>query len=267
MNSLLATLMELRIFIITLCVSGAVHLTLIGGGWLDFEDSVQLGGQPLNVTVTATRGDDSADTEDAVDILQQSDRQIVKHVDKRTEKSKAAAVESFHDNAVPASSLAQAETPLKPKPAVRPLVDSSPSSVPERKLILTQSEAGKAETPPVIPATQVAATPVADESVSSVQQSTLFYQSHPDFLTPPDQPQYPRLARKLGIEGQVILRVEIGRDGSVEGLRLEQSSGSDLLDQAARSAVQRWQFVPATQNGLAVASYVRVPIDFVLEGR
>lgn len=259
MNSLLATLVELRIFIISLLVSGVAHLTLIGGGWLGSDDSVQLGGRPLKVMVTATRGDSRADTEDAVDFLQQSDRQMVKHVDKGTEKNRAVPVESFNESAVPVSAFAQSETPLKSKSAV---ADTSPSPASERKPILTQSEAEKTGPPRVVPATSD-----ADESVSAVQQSTLFYQTHPDFLTPPDQPLYPRLARKRGIEGQVILRVEIGRDGSVEGLRLEQSSGSELLDQAARSAVQHWQFVPAKQNGLAVASYVRVPIDFVLENR
>lgn len=96
-------------------------------------------------------------------------------------------------------------------------------------------------------------------------QGAPLYQSQPQYLTPPQPPKYPRLARKRGIEGRVLLHVVIDRQGAVTELSVERSSGSALLDRAARKAVQRWQFVPARQNGVAVASYVRVPIDFVLE--
>ncbi len=237
---------------ITLFVSGAVHLTLIGGGWLDSADLVRLGGQPLNVTVTASRGDDSADTEDAVDTQQQPDRQVEKQTEGwTTPLAEEKAFGAIHDSAVPAASLAQAETDLQRQSALRPPPDLKP--------LLTQADDIKTET------STGAATSAVDKPESTAQQSAPFYQSNPEFMIPPEYPVYPRLARKRGIEGQVIIRVEIGRDGGIEALQLEQSSGSDLLDQAARSAVQRWQFMPAKVNGQTVASYVRVPIDFVLE--
>lgn len=105
--------------------------------------------------------------------------------------------------------------------------------------------------------------PVSPDDLRS--QGAPLYQSQPQYLTPPQPPKYPRLARKRGIEGRVLLHVMIDRQGAVTELSVERSSGSALLDRAARKAVQRWQFVPARQNGVAVASYVRVPIDFVLE--
>ncbi len=105
--------------------------------------------------------------------------------------------------------------------------------------------------------------PVSPDDLGA--QGAPLYQSQPQYLTPPQPPKYPRLARKRGIEGRVLLHVVIDRQGAVTELSVERSSGSALLDRAARKAVQRWQFVPARQNGVAVASYVRVPIDFVLE--
>jgi protein TonB len=44
---------------------------------------------------------------------------------------------------------------------------------------------------------------------------------------------YPAQARQRGVEGSVELRVVIAHDGHVLKAQVAQSSGSDLLDQAA----------------------------------
>ena len=49
---------------------------------------------------------------------------------------------------------------------------------------------------------------------------------------------YPQRAKKMGIEGDVRLMVALLPDGSVKEVRLLQSSGSALLDQAAQGIVQ-----------------------------
>jgi periplasmic protein TonB len=49
---------------------------------------------------------------------------------------------------------------------------------------------------------------------------------------------YPQRAKQLGIEGDVRLMVALWPDGSVKEVRLLQSSGSPLLDQAARGIVE-----------------------------
>lgn len=78
-------------------------------------------------------------------------------------------------------------------------------------------------------------------------------------------PDYPREARRQGIEGVVLLRVAIAADGSCSGVSIEKSSGSAALDAAALAAVKRWKFEPALQEGVAVASELLVPIRFVLK--
>jgi len=45
--------------------------------------------------------------------------------------------------------------------------------------------------------------------------------------------RYPEAARRQGLEGQVALRITIGRDGQVMDAQVVRSSGADLLDQAA----------------------------------
>jgi protein TonB len=51
----------------------------------------------------------------------------------------------------------------------------------------------------------------------------------------------------------------------VEQVAVARSSESALLDQAAVTAVQKWRFVPATQNGTPIAAQVMVPVVFRLQ--
>ncbi len=78
--------------------------------------------------------------------------------------------------------------------------------------------------------------------------------------------EYPRLARRLGEQGRVLLRVLVSSAGRAEKIEVETSSGSPRLDQAARDAVARWQFVPARRGEEPVAARLLVPIVFKLEG-
>jgi periplasmic protein TonB len=77
-------------------------------------------------------------------------------------------------------------------------------------------------------------------------------------------PEYPPDARLAGQQGRVIVLASCSATGAVEAVALAQSSGFPLLDEAALEAVRHWTFAPATLDGVAVASFVRVPVDFVL---
>ncbi|RYF13541.1 MAG: energy transducer TonB, partial [Comamonadaceae bacterium] len=85
-----------------------------------------------------------------------------------------------------------------------------------------------------------------------------------DYLQNP-QPDYPAISRRLGEEGQVMLRVLIGADGSAQQVELRRSSGYERLDRAALETVRRWRFVPGKRNGVPEAMWFNVPIHFVLE--
>lgn len=79
-------------------------------------------------------------------------------------------------------------------------------------------------------------------------------------------PAYPPLARRLGEEGRVTLRVHVEASGLPSQVEVRISSGSERLDQAALEAVKRWKFVPAKQGDVAVPASVVVPISFSLKG-
>lgn len=78
-------------------------------------------------------------------------------------------------------------------------------------------------------------------------------------------PEYPRMARLKGYQGQVVLKVLVDRRGNVSDLELFQSSGYPVLDQAAVDSVKKWIFVPAMRGTENVDMWVRIPIRFKLE--
>jgi len=71
----------------------------------------------------------------------------------------------------------------------------------------------------------------------------------------------------MGQEGEVRLKVRVSPGGVAEEVQLARSSGHDLLDEAARSAVKTWRFLPATQGGLPVEAWVVVPVRFRLAAK
>lgn len=77
-------------------------------------------------------------------------------------------------------------------------------------------------------------------------------------------PQYPSIAKRMGEEGKVLLKVLVSPEGSAQEVRLHKSSGSDTLDNAALKAVRKWRFVPAKMGEAALAAWVQVPIVFKL---
>ena len=81
-------------------------------------------------------------------------------------------------------------------------------------------------------------------------------------LSKPD-PVYPPEARRLHIEGQVILRVLFGSTGNLRVLKVEQGLGHGM-DEAAVQAAKHITFKPAERDGRPVDSTARVHIIFQL---
>jgi protein TonB len=100
-------------------------------------------------------------------------------------------------------------------------------------------------------------------SPSGTGQLTAGINTRPDYLDNP-APTYPALARRLGQEGTVLLRVDVDAKGKPTRVILQKSSGFSLLDTTAIQAVKRWKFKPAQVAFFTVGSTVDVPITFRL---
>lgn len=77
-------------------------------------------------------------------------------------------------------------------------------------------------------------------------------------------PGYPTQARRAGVEGKVLIRAVVRKDGSVDRAEIltDQPFG---LGEAARRAVQQWRFRPATYQGRPIDVYYTVSFDFTLD--
>jgi TonB family protein len=75
-------------------------------------------------------------------------------------------------------------------------------------------------------------------------------------------PNYPEQAVRARLQGPVVLQAWIGRDGTIQELKLIR--GSLLLGQAAYQAVKQWRYQPYLVNGRAVEAQTLVTVDFKL---
>lgn len=79
-------------------------------------------------------------------------------------------------------------------------------------------------------------------------------------------PNYPPTSRRLGETGVVTLQIYVNEEGKVVDARIAKSSGFKRLDEAAVKHVKRaWRFKPGTKNGKAFATWMTVPVRFVLK--
>ena len=78
-------------------------------------------------------------------------------------------------------------------------------------------------------------------------------------------PSYPRAARDQGIEGTVVIRAIVRRDGRAGEVEILRDLPMGLGD-AAREAVRQWRFRPATVGGQPIDVYYTVTVRFTLRG-
>ncbi len=75
-----------------------------------------------------------------------------------------------------------------------------------------------------------------------------------------EDPVYPPQAAAQKLHGPVVLQAVVGRDGSVEDLKIVR--GYFILGQAAIEAVKQWRFKPYTLNGHPTSTQTVLTINF-----
>jgi protein TonB len=145
--------------------------------------------------------------------------------------------------------------PIKVERAVMPTII-------EPQFVITQEPSGtpitivppRAETPPVVVAPRQ--TPpvamVADRAAAAIAE-------------PHTSPPYPTLARRLGAQGKVMLRLTVLPDGAVGKAEVVTSSGRQGLDQAAPQWITgHWTYKPAIRDGAPATAQVLAAVQFNL---
>lgn len=164
------------------------------------------------------------------------------------------------------------------KPVVMPKSDPKPTPTPEpvkifkpkRKPVekskpveVTKEKTKRVEKPKPVEKTKAQTKPRSEASVGS-QNAFVPPKSNAAYLKNP-KPAYPKIALRRGMQGLVLLNVQVSPKGLPLSVLVKRSSGFVLLDKAALEAVKRWRFAPATRGGIPVMAKVDVPIRFSLK--
>jgi TonB family protein len=90
----------------------------------------------------------------------------------------------------------------------------------------------------------------------------LDFQTAGTYLVKQVQPVYPQEARRLRVQGEVVLEALVARNGAVEELEL--LSGDSRLATAAAEAIRQWRFKPYKPHGVPVNFRTRLMVNFRL---
>ncbi len=140
-----------------------------------------------------------------------------------------------------------------PRPAQPPAVEPEPIEWPE----------WLSDVAPVTPDTPAEGAPEVPPSDPGDTDTVVFTRPEPRPDNPP--PKYPRIARRRGWEGVVILSVRVLATGLVDDAFVLVTSGRAVLDDAALEAVLGWHFEPARRGDEAIPGRRDVSIRFELK--
>ncbi|MEO8058991.1 MAG: energy transducer TonB [Burkholderiales bacterium] len=153
-----------------------------------------------------------------------------------------------------------APQPILKKPLPAPVIAAAPSPAPAAFVVAPPSDLPQPPAPPE-PVAVVEAPPAPPAPAPAPK---MIPASAIQYLVPPE-PEYPRLSRRNGEAGTVIVRAFADEAGLPHQVQVERSSGFVRLDEAAMAAVRKTRFKPYTENGKPVAGWVRMPFPFELE--
>lgn len=170
------------------------------------------------------------------------------------------------DMPAPPAPTPQPITPkVQPKPRPQPTSRVAPQAHPSPVV----AQVAPRDAAPIVPATP-SSPPAAPAAAGSQRPSThtsvqvSLPSSDADYLNNPP-PAYPRMSRRMGEQGTVVLRVFINTEGRADKAEIRTSSGYTRLDEAALDTVKRWRYVPGKRAGVPEAMWFNVPIRFVLD--
>jgi TonB family protein len=85
-------------------------------------------------------------------------------------------------------------------------------------------------------------------------------------LTGPLRARYPKLARRLGVEGVAVVEFEVGAGGVVKNAHCVYAWPSDVFFEAAREALTRVKFEPKPDTHVRFGASYRMPFVFRISG-
>jgi protein TonB len=78
------------------------------------------------------------------------------------------------------------------------------------------------------------------------------------------KPVYPEMALEAGVEGKVVVRVLVSKEGRVLDAIVDPAFDVPMLREAALAAARQWTFKPALSNNKPVPVWTAIPFKFRL---
>ncbi len=174
------------------------------------------------------------------------------------------------DNKEKSLAIEMVLSPVRDTPTAKALAQPV---MPSKASVATPEKATSSTTAPTAPTHTTSTSNDAATTSAAPTTSNTRAQAAPALTLPSSEaqglnnpkPAYPKLSRRLNEQGQVVIRVYVGSDGSAQQGEIKSSSGYDRLDQEALRTVLRWRFVPGQRLGTPEAMWFNVPVNFVLE--
>jgi protein TonB len=165
----------------------------------------------------------------------------------------------------PASAPPPAPAPAKPAPAPEPTAKPPVEEVtaPAEPIPEPARAPAPQPAPPARPAPEPAPKPVP--AVREGELVTMGPGVQAPQLVRFQKPEYPPIARKLRVQGEVVVSLLVDETGKVIDTRLVRRAARDVgLEEAALEAARKASYRPATKDGVRVKMWTTLRIPFQL---
>ena len=160
-----------------------------------------------------------------------------------------------------ATTAANSEPPPEQAPAPQPVAQRSvvdESAIQQSSVAVAgfgdAIETASTGAPAQVPEQPAASTRTADPVAASTLVRTRY-----------SAPKYPRTAQRRGVSGWVDVVFTVDIDGSVTDISVRDSDPGDTFVNAATNAVEKWEFEPVLENGVAIQKRAAVRMMFAIE--
>jgi periplasmic protein TonB len=176
----------------------------------------------------------------------------------------------------PPAAPAQPEAPAPSPPVSASATDAdealpppppAPTAVQSKPPVQPSAQTPPANTPPVQHAAEVPEINLGgtDSETNAIASGDHVVPASVDAKFHNKEPIYPLEAARRAEQGTVILLIHVSPNGLTNGVDVEQSSGFETLDQAARDAVEGWHFLPAVKDGQPLPFDMQLRVMFHLD--
>lgn len=141
------------------------------------------------------------------------------------------------------------ETPIVEPEPIEETIPDKPAVTTEKDIIVKQKDKPKKKRRPVQKASrqqvrqEVIAENISNTSVAPQISDSRRYSGNPSPISR-NQPEYPRRALDMRLEGYVIALFDINSNGRIENIRIIEAKPNNIFNRSVISAMKMWKYQP-----------------------